>query len=99
MYVPAAFAETDLARPHALIEQHSFGLLVSTPEGQPFASHLPFLLDRFTVADLTRSIDFFTSLLDFALVDRFEVNDREYDALQGVFGANTVIAHLQLASK
>jgi transcriptional regulator len=46
MYVPAAFAETDRARLLDFIEQHSFGLLVSQVEGLPFASHLPFLLDR-----------------------------------------------------
>jgi transcriptional regulator len=46
MYVPAAFAEPDLARLHDFIEQNSFGLLVSQVEGQPFATHLPFLLER-----------------------------------------------------
>jgi transcriptional regulator len=46
MYIPAAFAETDLKRLHDFIEQNSFGLLVSQVDGQPFASHLPFLLDR-----------------------------------------------------
>lgn len=46
MYVPAAFAETDLSRLHAFIEQYSFGLLVSQLEGLPFATHLPFLLER-----------------------------------------------------
>jgi transcriptional regulator len=46
MYIPSAFAETDLPRLHDFIEQHSFGLLVSQVEGQPFASHLPFLLER-----------------------------------------------------
>lgn len=46
MYIPAAFAETDLATLHAFIEQHSFGLLVSQVDERPFATHLPFLLDR-----------------------------------------------------
>ena len=46
MYVPAAFAEADLTKLHEFIEQHSFGLLVSEVDGLPFASHLPFLLDR-----------------------------------------------------
>jgi transcriptional regulator len=46
MYLPAAFAETDLTRLHDFIEQHSFGLLLSLVEGLPFASHLPFLLER-----------------------------------------------------
>jgi transcriptional regulator len=46
MYTPAAFAETDLARLHDFIEQNSFGLLISQVDGLPFATHLPFLLDR-----------------------------------------------------
>lgn len=46
MYIPSAFQETDQARLHDFIESYSFGLLVSTQEGEPFASHLPFLLER-----------------------------------------------------
>src|SRR5262249_9088129 len=46
MYVPAAFAETDLAKLHDFIEANSFGLLFSLVDGLPFASHLPFLLER-----------------------------------------------------
>ncbi len=46
MYVPAAFAETDLAALHDFIEQYSFGLFVNEVEGVPFATHLPFLLER-----------------------------------------------------
>ena len=46
MYIPPAFAETDLAKLHDFIEQNSFGLLVSQVEDKPFATHLPFLLDR-----------------------------------------------------
>jgi catechol 2,3-dioxygenase-like lactoylglutathione lyase family enzyme len=53
----------------------------------------------FTVSDLARSIEFFTSVLDFELVDQFEVNDREYDLLQGIFGANARIAHLRLGAQ
>jgi transcriptional regulator len=46
MYVPPHFAESDPATLHDFIEGHSFGLLVSQAGGVPFASHLPFLLDR-----------------------------------------------------
>ena len=46
MYVPSSFARTDPAELFAFIEAHSFGLLVSTRDGAPFASHLPLLLDR-----------------------------------------------------
>jgi transcriptional regulator len=46
MYILPAFAEGDLTRLHDFIEQNSFGLLVSRVDGGPFASHLPFLLER-----------------------------------------------------
>jgi transcriptional regulator len=46
MYLPVAFAEADLTKLHDFIEQHSFGLLVSQVDGLPFATHLPFLLQR-----------------------------------------------------
>jgi transcriptional regulator len=46
MYVPPHFAETDPAKLHDFIEEYSFGLLVTQAGGRPFASHLPFLLDR-----------------------------------------------------
>lgn len=46
MYIPAAFHVTDPAKLFAFIEENSFGLLVSTVSGEPFATHLPFLLDR-----------------------------------------------------
>ncbi len=46
MYVPAHFAETDATKLYDFIEQHSFGLFVTAVDGLPFATHLPFLLDR-----------------------------------------------------
>ena len=46
MYIPNAFAETDQAKLHDFIEKNSFGILASQAEGEPFASHLPILLDR-----------------------------------------------------
>jgi len=46
MYLPSAFAESDQTRLHDLIERHSFGLLVSQVDGMPFATHLPFLVER-----------------------------------------------------
>ena len=48
MYIPTAFAESDLTNLHDFIEQNSFGLLVTHVDGLPFASHLPFLLERTT---------------------------------------------------
>lgn len=46
MYIPASFAETERATLHDFMVRHSFALLVSNHEGEPFASHLPLLLDR-----------------------------------------------------
>lgn len=45
MYVPSAFAETDLARLHALMRERSFATLVSVVDGELFATHVPLLLD------------------------------------------------------
>ena len=46
MYIPAAFEESDRAILHDFMDRHSFGLLVAEVDGRPFATHLPFLLDR-----------------------------------------------------
>lgn len=46
MYVPAHFAVDDLPALHEFIDRHPFGVLVSQHDGAPFATHLPFLLDR-----------------------------------------------------
>jgi len=48
MYIPSHFTESDPNKLHDFIERHSFGLLVSQVAGVPFASHIPFLLDRAT---------------------------------------------------
>jgi transcriptional regulator len=46
MYIPSHHRETDPGKLYDFIEAHSFGLLVSTLDGGPFATHLPFLLER-----------------------------------------------------
>jgi transcriptional regulator len=48
MYLPAMFAETDPARLFDFIERNSFGVLISQVDGQPFATHMPFLVERET---------------------------------------------------
>jgi transcriptional regulator len=45
MYIPEHFRESRSAVLHDFIRLHSFGTLVSQVEGEPFATHLPFLLD------------------------------------------------------
>ena len=46
MYIPDAFAETDLDRLHGLIEAYDFGILITNAAATPVISHLPFLLVR-----------------------------------------------------
>ncbi|HEX5102715.1 MAG TPA: FMN-binding negative transcriptional regulator [Pirellulaceae bacterium] len=46
MYVPAHFAENDPAALHDAMERYSFATLISRAGGEPFASHLPLLLER-----------------------------------------------------
>jgi transcriptional regulator len=53
VYVPPAFANDRVDELHDFIEQYSFGVLVSTEQQEPAASHLPFLLDRGTGASGT----------------------------------------------
>jgi transcriptional regulator len=45
MYVPPAFAESDIPRLHAFMAAHSFALLTSLHESRLFATHLPLLVD------------------------------------------------------
>ncbi len=45
MYVPDPFALHDRAAVAGLLRRHSFALLVTTADGAPQASHLPFLYD------------------------------------------------------
>jgi transcriptional regulator len=45
MYIPKHFEETNTATLHDTIQTYPFGILVTnTPNGVPFATHLPFLL-------------------------------------------------------
>ncbi len=46
MYVPSYFRIEDLGELHAFARQHSFATLVSQVDGAPFATPLPFLIDR-----------------------------------------------------
>lgn len=45
MYVPKSFEMNDLNEITKFLHTHSFGILVSTADGQPLATHLPFLYD------------------------------------------------------
>ena len=45
MYIPEHFKETNPERIAELVECYPFGALVTAPNGVPFVSHLPFLLE------------------------------------------------------
>lgn len=45
MYLPKHFANEDRAALDAVIRSHPFGVLIGELDGEPFATHLPFLLD------------------------------------------------------
>jgi len=49
-----------------------------------------------TVADLDRSVDFFSTVLSFEKLNEVEVHGSEYEKLQGVFGLRMRVARLKL---
>lgn len=55
MYVPDAFRVGDADELIAFIAEHSFGTLVSAVNGEPFATHLPFVIDRTTAGTVLRA--------------------------------------------
>jgi transcriptional regulator len=46
MFIPKQFRETDTDILHDLIAANPFGILIGQRDGAPFASHIPFVLDR-----------------------------------------------------
>lgn len=46
MYVPSVFQVENLLLQHELIEKNPFATLITNIDGEPFATHLPLLLDR-----------------------------------------------------
>jgi len=45
MYSPEHFKETNPERISALIKGNPLGMLITAPDGEPFVSHLPFILE------------------------------------------------------
>ena len=52
-----------------------------------------------TVSDMERAVAFYTSVLTFEKVSDVEVSGREYELLEGVFGARMRIVRLQLGAE
>ncbi len=46
MFIPSSFRVDDEPTLFAFLDRHSFATLVTAPNGVPFASHIPLLLDR-----------------------------------------------------
>jgi catechol 2,3-dioxygenase-like lactoylglutathione lyase family enzyme len=53
----------------------------------------------FTVADMSRSVEFYTRVLDFVKVSDDEVSGPEYDKLNGVSGARLRVVRLRLGDE
>ena len=45
MYIPRHFNEDDGEKLTAFIREHAFGVLITTVEGRPFATHMPFIYE------------------------------------------------------
>ncbi len=45
MYLPKHFAESDERTLWEFVDEHSFGTLLTVVDGEPFASHVPFICD------------------------------------------------------
>jgi catechol 2,3-dioxygenase-like lactoylglutathione lyase family enzyme len=52
-----------------------------------------------TVSNIDRAVRFYTSVLTFEKTDEFEVAGREYELLEGVFGARMRVVRLRLGSE
>ena len=46
MYIPKHFSQDDVQVLHTLMDENSFAILVTQHDGSPFASHLPFFLEK-----------------------------------------------------
>lgn len=46
MYIPKTFNITDEQEILSFIKRHAFGQLISSVEGRPFSTHIPFLIDE-----------------------------------------------------
>ena len=46
MYIPKQYKEDDLLQLVAFMNQYPFALLISQVDGKPFATHLPFIIEK-----------------------------------------------------
>jgi catechol 2,3-dioxygenase-like lactoylglutathione lyase family enzyme len=79
-------------------------VLLTSPVAAVAAEGAPIGVKRvamigFTVADMDRSMAFYSDVLGFERVADFRVHGPPYDQLEGVFGANMRIVHLKLGEQ
>lgn len=46
MYIPRFFKVDDIVKVNAFIQQNSFGILINQVDGKPWATHIPFVLEK-----------------------------------------------------
>lgn len=74
MYIPKHFQLTEEKQLISFIEEHSFGILFSQTEEDPFATHLPFLIEKdsdgelFLISHMARANPHWSSIKGKALV-------------------------------
>jgi transcriptional regulator len=73
MYIPAAFAEQNLEAAFELIGRYSFGVLVSSHDGEPVATHLPMRVERDPASDGSKA----------ALVGHMARANRQWEGAEG----------------
>ncbi len=75
-------------------------LILSLFSSASFAARPPVVSVGMTVSDLERSVDFFTTLLDFRRVgETVEISGTDFEHLTGVFGARARVATVCLGSE
>jgi catechol 2,3-dioxygenase-like lactoylglutathione lyase family enzyme len=77
-------------------------LVFATAISRPVASDpAPVAVERvgFTVSDMDRAVQFYTSVLPFEKLSDTEVDGREYELLTGVFGARSRVVRLRLGDE
>jgi catechol 2,3-dioxygenase-like lactoylglutathione lyase family enzyme len=77
----------------------TFGGIVPTAWAQPASSRGPVAevaLVGMTVADMDRSVAFYSTVLSFEKVSDVEVSGEDYERLQGVFGVRMRVVRLRL---
>jgi catechol 2,3-dioxygenase-like lactoylglutathione lyase family enzyme len=89
-----------IATTHTQVYPQPSARLASTSVTQPAQSAITAVESvGMTVADMDRSIDFYSQVLSFQKVSDVEVLGTQYEQLQGVFGVRMRVVRMQLGSE